>query len=226
MTTTPKARGQICIIGCKTTKGFTGSAAKAGSGKSTLMKFLRQEPRLQEALHVWAGDRKLLILSFYFWNAGSDLQRTQEGLFRSLLFQALEQEPPLAKVLFLEQHVRGCRWTESFTFQEIRRAFRRFITQLDSSLAVAMLIDGLDEFDATDLTMTELGELFATATRSSNTKALLSSRPLAPFEFSFESVPKLRLHQLTREDITTYVHDKFTVHPRVTTLMEDHAGAI
>jgi hypothetical protein len=207
-------------------QGLYWISGKAGSGKSTLMKFLRQEPRLQEALHVWAGDRKLLILSFYFWNAGSDLQRTQEGLFRSLLFQALEQESPLAKVLFPEQHVRGCRWTESFTFQEIRRAFRRFITQLDSSLAVAMLIDGLDEFDATDLTMTELGELFATATRSSNIKALLSSRPLAPFEFSFESVPKLRLHQLTREDITTYVHDKFTVHPRVTTLMEDHAGAI
>jgi ABC-type ATPase involved in cell division len=39
---------------------------KAGSGKSTLMKYICKDPRTQEKLQQWAKDDPLTIVSFFF----------------------------------------------------------------------------------------------------------------------------------------------------------------
>jgi hypothetical protein len=204
-------------------------SGKAGSGKSTLMKYLHKDPRLKAALKEWAGGLRLIVVHFYFWNAGSDLQKSQEGLLRGLLHQVLDQEPSLGPILFQEQFKLGGKWTaspRSMTFHQLRRAFHRLTSQQDNSIKIALLLDGLDEFDASDLTMTELAEMFIATTKSPNTKALVSSRPLAPFEYAFTNYPKLRLHELTYEDVRTYVDDRLATHPRITVLAhEDVDGA-
>jgi hypothetical protein len=201
-------------------------SGKAGSGKSTLMKFLFQDTNVHDALRTWAGTARLITVTFYFWNAGSGLQKSQEGLFRSILYQVLEQEPSLARTLFAEQHLPGATWTNFPTFHELRRALVRFTSSLDDSVKLAMLIDGLDEFDAVDLTMNDLAEMFLTTTRSTSVKALLSSRPLPAFEFAFEHQPKLRLQDLTHNDISTYVDDKLAAHPRVKVLSKGNAAGV
>jgi hypothetical protein len=89
-----------------------------------------------------------------------------------------------------------------------------------------MLIDGLDEFDAVDLTINDLAEMFLTTTRSTSVKALLSSRPLPAFEFAFEHQPKLRLQDLTHNDISTYVDDKLAAHPRAGVLSKRNAAGV
>lgn len=38
---------------------------KAGSGKSTLMKFILEHDKLYESLRKWAGSSTLLILNFF-----------------------------------------------------------------------------------------------------------------------------------------------------------------
>ena len=38
---------------------------------------------------------QLVMASFYFWNSGHQMQRKQEGLLQSLLFQILRQCPQL-----------------------------------------------------------------------------------------------------------------------------------
>jgi hypothetical protein len=201
-------------------------SGKAGSGKSTLMKFLFQDTNLHDALRTWAGTARLITVTFYFWIAGSALQKSQEGLFRSILYQVLEQEPSLARTLFAEQYLPGATWTNFPTFHELRRAFLRFTSSLGNSIRVVMLIDGLDEFDAVDLTINDLAEMFLTTTRSTSVKALLSSRPLPAFESAFEHQPKLRLQDLTHNDISTYVDDKLAAHPRAGVLSKRNAAGV
>jgi len=68
---------------------------KAGSGKSTLMKFISSHPETMKHLRDWAAGKKLIVASFFFWNAGTILQRSQEGLLRSLLFEILRTCPEM-----------------------------------------------------------------------------------------------------------------------------------
>ncbi|KAJ6003064.1 hypothetical protein N7451_005611 [Penicillium sp. IBT 35674x] len=50
-------------------------SGKAGSGKSTLMKFLVKSSRVKKELESWAGGRPLIFAQFFFWNAGDETQR-------------------------------------------------------------------------------------------------------------------------------------------------------
>jgi hypothetical protein len=69
---------------------------KPGAGKSTLMKFVTQNPGTHELLLRWSADWPLIMASFYFWSAGtSRLQKSQTGLLRALLLQCLEEMPNL-----------------------------------------------------------------------------------------------------------------------------------
>ena len=47
---------------------------------------------------------------------------------------------------------------------------------------------------------------------------MISSRPLQVFEDSLEHCPKIKLHELTAEDICTYAHDKISKHPHALAL--------
>jgi hypothetical protein len=60
---------------------------KAGSGKSTLMRYIYEHPLKEELLKEWARPLPLSVASagFFFWNSGIVEQRSQSGLLRSLL---------------------------------------------------------------------------------------------------------------------------------------------
>ena len=70
---------------------------KAGSGKSTLMKYVCGHHRQQELLKAWHPTRQLLTPNFFFWAAGSPLQRSITGLLQSLIYQSLMSCPDLLK---------------------------------------------------------------------------------------------------------------------------------
>ncbi|KAK1757189.1 hypothetical protein QBC47DRAFT_412508 [Echria macrotheca] len=71
-----------------------------GSGKSTLMKYVRQHPTTIELLSAWSSPRSCICLDFFFRYAGSPVQKSIQGLLRSLLYQILEAAPELAAVAF------------------------------------------------------------------------------------------------------------------------------
>lgn len=80
-------------------------SGKAGCGKSTLMKLLMDRPETVSCLETWAGtDHSLVRPSCFFWAAGSDLQRCQEGLLRTLLHTILKHRPDLTAQLFPERY--------------------------------------------------------------------------------------------------------------------------
>lgn len=76
---------------------------KAAAGKSTLMKYIYLHPDTQKHLSFWAQGSPYHIAGFFFWNSGTKLQRSQAGLFRSLLYEILRKIPDLIPLVFPEQ---------------------------------------------------------------------------------------------------------------------------
>ena len=67
---------------------------KPGSGKSTLMKFLYDDPRTHCELMKWAGKAEppLIMAGFFFWNSGTDMQMSRMGMLRTLLHQIVSDD--------------------------------------------------------------------------------------------------------------------------------------
>ncbi|KAJ5519780.1 hypothetical protein N7463_000233 [Penicillium fimorum] len=55
---------------------------KAGSGKSTLMRFVMHHAQTMSLLRSWAWNEQLIIAGFYFWISGTLEQGSQMGLIR------------------------------------------------------------------------------------------------------------------------------------------------
>lgn len=129
-------------------------SGNAGSGKSTLMKYLHGHSTAKKELLVWAVDKKLVVGHFFFWIAGNTPQRTITGLYKSLLFQALSQCPELIEHVFSSQLARTkmrrgfkeVEAVEDFNDHHIREAFNLLVTRTEYiKHRFCFFIDGLDE---------------------------------------------------------------------------------
>ena len=77
---------------------------KAGSGKSTLMKFIRDDSRLKHHLRGVSGNwKEVIIADFYFWAAGSTEQCSQIGLLMTMLYRILSQAKALLPIVTLRE---------------------------------------------------------------------------------------------------------------------------
>jgi hypothetical protein len=183
---------------------------KAGSGKSTLMKYLSEHTCTRSSLKNWAGSHRLFIGSHFFWNAGHSLQKSKEGLLQTLLYQVLKQCPDLIeKVCPIRFSQHGNVDPEPWSSKDLSDAFDELSRVTPCSSRICLFIDGLDEYkgDHTDLT-----GLLRKMT-SSSIKICASSRPWNEFTEAFnESDKKLKLEDLTRRDIRKYVEDKLEEH--------------
>ena len=184
-------------------------SGKAGSGKSTLLKYLHINPRTTEALLEWSGSSDLIVASFFFWYAGTSLQKSQAGLLRSLILQVLTRRPDLVGVLFpnicraiLSKELTG---NIDFSFDELKHAFKTLLYSTPQNMKICFLIDGIDEYEGDHY---EIAELFSQAANSDTVKLLLSSRPIPTCVHAFSDFPKLHLEDLTHGDVVTYIEDK------------------
>ncbi|RYP45338.1 hypothetical protein DL768_008302 [Monosporascus sp. mg162] len=221
---------------------------KAGSGKSTLMKFIAYEPDLDltvgtkparttkpsglgpttlsyQYLSRWAGEARLFTATFYFWNSGVRMLTTQAGLFRSILYQLLSQEPLLIR------QVAASRWEALCFFgedpkdmgeSELRNMLMAAVRHLSRKGKVCLFIDGLDEFES-DKTPARLIELVSELAKDVNSiKLCVASRPWLDFEDAFKERPKLRMENLTHQDIIHYVSSKLCSDPSFESLQSQH----
>lgn len=191
-----------------------------GSGKSTLMKFLFQHHRTKRELTFWAGGKKLICCVFYFWNSGSEAQRTLSGLYRSLLFQSLSQCPELIREVFPLQSRRIRDFTgdamveevQSFDEDHIEDAFNLLLDRAyHGGYRLCFFIDGLDECEGNRLQHENLVLMLQSWTGSGVIKLCVSSRPYSEFTEPL-NIPETRLvhlHELNKYDIEAYCLGRF-----------------
>ena len=184
---------------------------KAGSGKSTLMSFLCQDDRTLESLRCWSGNRgkNVLMPKFYFWSGGTQMQKSIEGLLRSLIWQVLRLLPDLdITSSAFESRDMIPAWTE----RRLQTTLQSILQQASSSHLFCLFIDGLDEYEGDQ---GNLIDFILELAESSAVKVCLSSRPYRVFDQAFGLSAKLRLPDLTHSDIRKVVVDRFRGMPQV-----------
>jgi hypothetical protein len=181
---------------------------KAGSGKSTLMKFLCEHHQTDTLLSKWAGQQKIVTASHFFWSAGTLMQKSQKGLLQALLFQILVHTPNLIP-LVCPRH-----WNEDspvslysigWGLQDLFQAFEILAMMDQLPAKFCLFIDGLDEYNGDHAEIIRIINLLA---QSPHIKLCVSSRPWTVFVDAFgKSQWKLYLQDLTRNDIRLYIKD-------------------
>ncbi|KAF2647413.1 hypothetical protein K491DRAFT_614642, partial [Lophiostoma macrostomum CBS 122681] len=197
---------------------------KAGSGKSTLMKFVHDDPRTRQHLAA-SSHLPILTASHFFWNSSIQIQMSQIGLLRTLLGALLGQCKLYATVAFPHQweafSLLGLFYQKNdWTWTELERGLIRLLRHLASHSLVFLLIDGLDEYngDHTDLVMF-LKKI--ASDESLNIKICVSSRPWVIFQDAFCCDPSLQMEYLTMPDMLQYTTEMLEVNRGHTELVAE-----
>jgi hypothetical protein len=185
---------------------------KPGSGKSTLMKFLYDQQQTLEALKPWSST-PVFHAGFFFWNSGTAMQMSREGLLQTLLLTLTQQIMQRGSDPRILEHLFSDRWDmfnafsggrSPFAWPELKRSFETLLA--DNSRNFFLAIDGLDEFDGN---ASEIIDFILQIAKFPNVKICTASRPWSVFEDAFHKQPSLLLENLTRKDIRDYVTSNF-----------------
>ncbi|KAI6359913.1 hypothetical protein MCOR25_006902 [Pyricularia grisea] len=172
-------------------------SGKAGSGKSTLMNFILKSTRTRELLDQWKSGA--VIISHFFWRAGSTLENSLMGMFCSLVYQLADQNTYvqnliMARVSNWKKQQNPSDWNPG----ELSSLLDTIFTK--SPCPIFVLIDGLDEISERKDRL-DLMKALERFRGLRNVKVCVSSRPERFFEESFKNEQQLRLHDLTKGDM-------------------------
>lgn len=197
---------------------------KVGSGKSTLMKYIISNRQTRVRLKEWAGQIKLLSPYFFFWNVGTQLQKSHTGMLRSLLHSILTQYHDLIPAVFPTLYAEGIPISdyEPPSYTELKGAFERLKVRSASFLRICIFVDGVDEFEGDHRDMST----FLCSIASSAIKVVVSSRPINACLNVFKSCPTLRLQDLTQDDMSIFIRDKLSTHWMMAELRTESERAV
>ncbi|KAM0258178.1 hypothetical protein ACHAQJ_003946 [Trichoderma viride] len=119
--------------------GFLWIKGKPGAGKSTLMKFVYTDTVKNHAAEHTA------IISFFFNARGTDLEKSTEGMYRSLTVQLLQRFPDLQHVLEASKY-NHCvtNQADKWELDHLQDIFSNAIMKLNERHLICF-IDALDE---------------------------------------------------------------------------------
>ncbi|KAL4753991.1 hypothetical protein BDW72DRAFT_190684 [Aspergillus terricola var. indicus] len=188
-------RGILCIKG------------KPGSGKSTLMKHLKG---------LVKGRTDCIVLSFFFYSQGVELERSAVGMYQSLLHQLLTSEavPPDAKHRYFEiaAEVREIGGNLNWCIRDLKGLLLSAIQALRNQ-RVLLIIDALDQCrqDERGDMILFLQHLVSSALASgASLKVCLSSRHYPKLNIIHGIELVLEDQQEHHSDIRKYVEATFT----------------
>lgn len=186
-------------------------SGKAGSGKSTLMKFLCGHESTRSILMEWVGNADLVVAEHFFWLAGYALQKSELGLLRRLCFDVFRQCPDLMPIVCKEiwHSPKGPdddseSWTLASLYIILDRVKKQLLQSGGRAVRFCFFIDGLDEYKGEHR---DLLNILCKLSSSPDIKICVSSRPWNTIQNVLGRDPcqMLTLQDLTRNDIHTYV---------------------
>lgn len=164
-------------------------------------------------LQTWAGDHTLVRADHFFWILGAAIQKTVEGLLRSLLYSILLTllQSDVAADIEAARAICGPRWASSnkrrtWNRKELRDTLARLPTA--PKMKFLFSVDALDECGPQDQ-LDRLAEEIIWISRLPNVKICVSCRPWRAFTGKFKNAPSLHLDQLTYHDMELYVESQF-----------------
>ena len=192
---------------------------KPGSGKSTIMRFAMQDPRLLDLLPNGQGKP----VGYFFNLRGKNIiQKSLKGMLHELVFQLLSQFPaffecvkPIYRSMILEKRQRRPEWDVPI-LKQCLMALCSLTTKSRVRNRFILFIDALDENENSSENnevlsiVKELAESFDTSksTASGNIlKICLASRPWPIFQKELGNdlrIPNFAIHDLTKRDIEAY----------------------
>lgn len=173
------------------------------------MRFIARDERTERHLEgrdLISNPREVIKIRHFFHNRGTILQKSFEGLLRSILFQMLDAAPQLSHILrpiyekILTRHTKTL-WTSS----NLRKCLNNLLRQSVFDMSVFILLDALDEFDGTPNHISDfLEDLLRSAGDRTRVQILFSSRPWETFHERFQDARYLHLQEHNQSDIATY----------------------
>lgn len=212
---------------------------KPGSGKSTLMKLVQKHPQLWRHLHPWAKGLPVIIVNYYAWIAGAQLQKSHEGLMRTILHACLSESPDLIPEVATRRWalftaLQSCSNQPEWQEWELQECLNSVLEKVTVRQTKKMLffIDGLDEFDEPPLKTVKLVQQMS---NWPGLKICVASRQWSEFNDALYGSPMIRMQDLTSQDLALFVDDRLSgnrafaeltkIHPRETQiLLSDIAG--
>jgi hypothetical protein len=181
---------------------------KAGSGKSTMMKYLVETLTDNDMLSTASAGKPPILLSHFFQLEGGNVfQRDKVGLLSNLLHQVLEDNLEICDSIFAKfpattKKLELTDWSDG----QLKNVLFDVLQNLHKSICI--FIDGLDEICLT-VGAHDLLNFLQDLSSISDCKLCVSSRPERAFVQALGSSPQLKLHHLTEGDIAKLAMDEF-----------------
>ncbi|PNP46436.1 hypothetical protein THARTR1_10758 [Trichoderma harzianum] len=183
--------------------GFLWINGKPGAGKSTLMKFAYTSSK-----NKWKATADATVISFFFNARGVQLEKSTEGMYRSLLFQVIQKFPD---VLHDSDHIFQARHNQAtWDIETLQALFTHAVTRLGQR-QIMSFIDALDECDISEVeNMVEYFEDLGDQAVESQTKIYIcfSSRHYPHIEIRNGLKLTLEDQPGHGEDLEKYVRSK------------------
>ena len=176
---------------------------KPASGKSTFMKYLLSRSHGPDKLWSCSDPQETLVASHFCWIAGSTMQKSQQGLLQSLLWQVLMADLALVPTACPFRWSSGSNISGGWHEKELWGCLYAAVSASDKQLY--FFIDGLDEIQPEEDHMS-LAKALNQLSSHRNVKMIVSSRLWAAFERNLEHDGKvMKMEDNNRLAIARYV---------------------
>lgn len=190
---------------------------KPGSGKSTLMKFAMNDPRMS-CLLCGEPDLPWTVVSFFFHDRGSSIQKSLRGMLQEVIYCIIVQLPHLASIAIgLYADAVKAQGTESLIWEMevLTTLMHNILGQRKTRIRLMIMLDALDEHEGDNGQLIEILNDWSQRTDGYHVtlKICLASRPWPAFSQNFGRCPNFAIHKYTGSDVRIYTESRLKPAP-------------